>query len=180
MTWRLFYVRPLSENRYHASLSERGMRAYVPKETVWRGVGVRRQPAVKPLLPGYVFADLTDEQLAEAAHLPEVLYIVREGDRPAAVPPKFVDKIMSEEAKGRFDKTRKEIKRAKRFGKPLEAGEQFEATNGLWEGHIGKIVRACGDKRAEVLLSLFGHTFTVKMEFADMRVIAPEAEAEAA
>lgn len=180
MTWRLLYVRSQSESRYHASLAERGLSCYVPKETVWRGIGVRRQPACKPLLPGYVFADLTDEQLAEAAHLPDVLYIVREGDRPAVVPAKFVDSLKSAEADGKFDKTRKERKQVGRIGKPMKPGERFEVLTGMWAGHIGEIARAIGDKRAEIVLSLFGRTSTVIMDFANMKPADAEPETEAA
>jgi len=181
MTWRLLYVRPQSESRYHASLAERGLHAYVPKETVWRGVGIRRAPAVKPLLPGYVFADLTDEQLAEAAHLPEVIYIVRmPGSGPAVIPCKFVNELKTKEAEGGFDKTRKERQQAKRYGKPLNPGERFEVRSGAWAGHIGEIARAVGSKRAEIILSLFGEANTVVMDFANMRAVDDERETAAA
>lgn len=180
MTWRLLYVRPQSENRYHANLAERGLTAYVPKEIIWRGLGHRRQPAAKPLLPGYVFADLTDEQLADVAHLPEVIYIVREGDRPGVVPARFINGLRDAEAKGEWDRTRKERQRAKRYGKPLSEGEAFEVITGPWAGHAGTIAKPLGSKRAEVVLSLFGHDFTVTMSFADMRVILAEREPEAA
>jgi len=181
MTWRLLYVRPQSESRYHACLAERGFHAYVPKETVWRGVGVRRAPAIKPLLPGYVFADLTDEQLAEAAHLPEVIYIVRmPGSGPAVIPSKFVDELKTKEAKGGFDKTRKERQQAKRIGKPLRPGEQFEVMSGVWAGHIGEIARAVGSKRAEVMLSVFGLAHPVVMDFANMKPVDDDAESQAA
>lgn len=181
MTWRLLYVRPQSENRYHASLAERGLSCYVPKETIWRGVGIRRAPAIKPLLPGYVFADLTDEHLAEAAHLPEVIYIVRmPGSGPAIIPCKFVDKLKAAEAKGDFDKTRKDRKRAARLGKPLKAGERFEVLSGAWAGHIGEIAKAVGDKRAEIILSLFGTAHPVVMDFANMKPVDDETESQAA
>lgn len=178
MTWRLLYVRPQSEDRYHANLAERGMSAYVPKETVWRGIGIRRQPAVKPLLPGYVFADLTDEELADAAHLPDVLYIIKAGDKPATVPSAFVDDLRDAESGGKFDLTRKERLRAKRMGKALEAGERFKVTAGLYAGAIGEIARVSGSKRAEVVLSFLGYgPIPVSMDFADMQVIVPETEA---
>jgi len=181
MTWRLLYVRPQSEGRYQASLAERGLHAYVPKETVWRGVGIRRAPAVKPLLPGYVFADLTDEQLAEAAHLPEVIYIVRmPGSGPAVIPCKFVNELKTKEAEGGFDKTRKERRLAKRIGKPLKAGEKFEIISGIWAGHIGEIARAVGSKRAEIVLSLFGTSHPVVMDFSNMKPVDEEAESQAA
>ena len=180
MTWRLLYVRPQSENRYHANLAERGLAAYVPKEVVWRGLGVRRQPAPRPLLPGFVFADLTDEQLADVGHLAEVLYIIRAGDRPAVVPSGFLDKLREAEARGTFDKTRKDVRRAKRAGKPLKAGERFEVLDGAWKGHVGQIARATGTKRAEIILSLFGHAHTVVMEFSNMKPVDDEGDARAA
>lgn len=171
MTWRLLYVRPQSEGRYHANLAERGMSAYVPKETVWRGIGIRRQPAVKPLLPGYVFADLTDEELADAAHLPDVLYIIKAGDKPATVPSAFVDDLRGAEGEGKFDRTRKERQQAKRIGKPLKPGERFEVLTGMWAGHIGQIARVVGSKRAEIVLSLFGRANPVVMDFANMKPV---------
>ena len=180
MTWRLLYVRPQSENRYCASLAERGLRAYVPQETIWRGLGIRRAPASKPLLPGYVFADLTDAQLAEAAHLPDVLYIIRSGDRPAIIPDGFINRLMESEHRGEFDRTRKERQRAKRYGKPLKPGERFEVLSGMWAGHVGEIARAMGDKRAEIVLSLFGASHTTTMSFANMRAVDDETEDQAA
>lgn len=181
MSWRLLYVRPQSESRYHASLAERGLHAYVPKETVWRGVGIRRAPAVKPLLPGYVFADLTDEQLAVAAHLPEVIYIVRmPGSGPAVISSDFVDYLKVSEDRGEFDQTRKERQRAKRYGKPLKPGERFEVLSGVWAGHIGEIARAVGSKRAEIVLSLFGMANPVIMDFANMKPVDDETESQAA
>jgi transcription antitermination factor NusG len=180
MTWRLLYVRPQSETRYHASLAERGLSCFVPKETIWRGIGVRRQPADKPLLPGYVFADLTDAQLAEAAHLPDVLYIIRSGDRPATIPDGFINRLMESERRGEFDRTRKERQRAKRYGKPLKPGERFEVLSGMWAGHVGEIARAMGGKRAEIILSLFGDVHPVVMEFSNMRAVDDEREGAAA
>ena len=180
MTWRLLYVRPQSETRYHESLAERGLSCFVPKETIWRGVGIRRAPADKPLLPGYVFADLTDAELAEAAHLPDVLYIIRSGNQAATIPDAFINRLMESERCGEFDRTRKERQRAKRYGKPLKPGERFEVLSGMWAGHVGEIARAMGGKRAEIILSLFGASHTTTMSFANMRAVEDERETEAA
>jgi len=127
-----------------------------------------------------VFADLTDAQLAEAAHLPDVLYIIRSGDRPAIIPDGFINRLMESEHRGEFDRTRKERQRAKRYGKPLKPGERFEVLSGMWAGHVGEIARAVGDKRAEIILSLFGHANPVVMDFANMRAVDDERETEAA
>lgn len=178
MTWRLMYVRPQAEGRYHAQLAERGCQAYVPQEINWRGVGHKRQPSPKPLLPGYVFADLTDQQLASVAHLPDALYIVKQGDRPAIIPDGFIQKLREMEDRGDFDRTRKEVRQAKRKGKPLKAGEVFKLVRGVGgftEGHVGEIIKALSSSRAEVALELFGRVHRVTMPFADMQVIETEA-----
>ncbi len=175
MTWRLFYVRPQSESRYQASLAERGWPSYVPKEVLWRGIGVRRKPTPKPLLPGYVFADLTDEQLADAAHLPEVLYLVKHVGRVAEVPSEFVEALQTDEAKGRFDRTRKAVREARMRGKPLAPGQTFTVTAGVYEGHIGRIDRVTGNQRAEVLLDAIGATpKPISLEFAHMQAIVED------
>lgn len=51
MTWRLLYVRPLAEKTVKAMLADRGMEAYYPMERVWRGLGGKRKPAERPLIP---------------------------------------------------------------------------------------------------------------------------------
>lgn len=166
MTWRLLYVRPQSEGRYHARLDERGWTGYVPKEIDWRGVGPKRQPTPRPLLPGYVFADLTDQQLADAAHWPEVLYMIRAGDQPATIPETFVGDLQLAEHRGDFDRTRKQRERDKRKGKPIPSGGEFVVSEGLYKGEIGRIIKAKGAKRAQVFLSAL--KLTLNMRFSDL------------
>ena len=179
MTWRLLYVKSQCEARYQAQLAERHLSSYVPRETVWRGSGPARKPALKPLLPGYVFADLTDAELSVAVHLPDALYFIRSGDGPAAIPEAFVTSLRNDERGGKFDATRKGVKEAKLRGKPLPIGAEFTVIRGAFTGNTGHIAEPLNRRSARVTLDLFGQDVTVTMDFADLQAIV-EDEAQAA
>jgi transcription antitermination factor NusG len=170
-TWRLLYVRPHGTNAYLAQLAGRSWTGYVPKETVWAGTGPNRKPTDRALLPGYVFVDLTDYQLAEAAHLPGVAYIIRSGDRPADVGG-FVKALKDDEARGCFDRTRKDRRQQKRKGKPLKVGERFNVISGAFKGRKGEVVEARRNE-ATVYLDDFPEV-PLTVDYIDISVILEE------
>ena len=173
MTWRLLYVRPRGEYQYQALLVERRWECYVPRETVWIGEGAKRRTSPRPLLPGYVFINVTDYQLADAIRLPGSLYMIRVGDRPAEVSG-FAEALMADEAKGSFDRTRKERREIKRKGKPLQPGERFTVSSGAFKGMTGVVIEPAGKGSAYVDLDIFGGVCRLEAEYSDLEVHLPD------
>jgi len=177
--WRLLYVRPRGEMQYQAQMAERRLESYVPMETVWIGEKEKRKPSPRPLLPGYVFINVTDYELADAIRLPGVLYMIRTGDRPAEVSG-FVASLMEDERRGAFDRTRRERREIKRKGKPLSPGERFTVINGSFKGMTGVVIGRAGKHSAYVDLEMFGRVCRLEADYTDLKVILADDVAQKA
>lgn len=141
------------------ALSERGVYACAPSETVWRRTLKGRKRQSRPLLVGYLFVALDPQAPAfravrEAA--PDLGPFVGSGS-PRPVPVGFVEALAQAEAEGRFDKTRKP-ERAK-----FTPGQQVRVVSGPCAGLVGAFVEARGTDRARVLLALLGGEAAVEV-----------------
>lgn len=156
--WRLLSVLSGKEYAVLAELKTRKLYGYVPSETVWRGPANRRYPASRPFLPaGYVFAQLTDSDLASVISLPDIIELIRirgqtddetrAWDKVIAVEiGKFATDLKAQEDAGDFDHTRK------RSGK-FSVGQKVKIAKGQFSGHVATFAGIREDGRADLLLS---------------------------
>lgn len=149
MTYRIFSIIPSRDFHFVQELRERGYDAYSPAETVWHGPATNRKPTKRPIIPGYVFADLTEEQTAEVCQLQDVQSLIwPKGYEQALISQAlagFVEQIRTAERNGDFDKTR-------RTQKAFSPGDRVRIIKGTFMGYLATISELRGKKEAEVLL----------------------------
>lgn len=149
MTWRIFSVYSGRDFHAVAEVRERGWDAYSPAETVWAGPAKHRRPTKRAIMPGYVFADLTDEQVTSVCHLSDVAAIVwpkgYEQQAVAEALAAFIDQTRDDERKGLYDRTR-------RMEKTFSPGDRVRIVKGAFSGFLATISGLRGKKEAEVLL----------------------------
>lgn len=160
MTWRILKVTPRQERWTAEHLrDDKGIEAYCPVEawSVFRNK--RRLRRTRPLLPGYIFANIRDD---DAHHEAMSLRPVREVWRKA--PALFIGSLVLLEADFQFDATWRRPKPAGRYKHAHQLGDAVRVTDGPFEGFNGTVTKVRGSKRLEVLLTIFGRATNVVVE----------------
>jgi transcription antitermination factor NusG len=186
--WSILLITPNMERRVAETLTEARLTVYVPIETYRpKPVNVARahrpwRPRTRPLIPGYLFADLTDDRhldIARANHAVRRI-MCREGV-PITIGAEDMRKIILDEAEGAFDfakrasgasKGRHRGKRGKRGAgaepSRWKSGHRVKVAEGPFAGFIGTIIKADRMDRIEVLVSIFGRQTPVEMDEGDI------------
>jgi transcription antitermination factor NusG len=142
--WSVIHCGPAAEFKVREALIEHGLNAYVTTERVWRGLGPRRRPHERPLIRGYVFA-----QLGDKAHL---LHEIGNGARVVVGRPgdtaKFVAALRLCEAAGDYDHAR--------VRKAFEPGDKVRMKHGAFINMTGTISRLSAGRRITVMLNAVG------------------------
>jgi transcriptional antiterminator RfaH len=149
--WYILRTATRQEKRACASLKELEVDHYLPCETVERKINRELYPIERPLFPGYLFAQIEDRDFHAAVHANGVHAPVRvtmvAGERlPATVPAAFVEALQDAQARGDFDRTKREPE------KPIETGESVIITEGPFAGLIGAFLELRGDDRMALLI----------------------------
>lgn len=171
MTWRLLYVRPAWERRVKDDMVRAGMTVWLPMQQGYRNppppspfkrgqMRLAPKPGPKrtferPLLPRYIFAELTDDQLAMVADIDGVDRVVgRDRGMAAQIElVEFIDRIRTAEADGLFDSTRPPEKTDKAL---LVPGQAVRFKRGHLAGIEGEIARCGSRRRVEVMFTYLG------------------------
>jgi transcription antitermination factor NusG len=153
--WRLVQTGPGLERRVAETLQLRGGVVYVPMETVWAGVGGRRRPHERPVVRGYVFALLPDAALYPLSMVLGVVRLVTHCGKVGVVDAGFVYELHAHELGGTFDYTLGERARAERAAR-LAVGDLVKIRAGKYAGYIGKVAQLKGDRRARLVIDMFG------------------------
>lgn len=182
--WTILCVAPHMERKVAETLREAGLTVHVPVETYLpKTANVAKayrpwKPRTRPLIPGYVFAELPDEAALDLARAnANVRLWCREG-LPITVPALVVGTLVWFEGGGLFDRTRKTSgarngrRRGKRgapgFESRWKSGQRVKIGDGPFAGFIGTIMRADRDDRIEVLVSIFGRETPVQLDERDI------------
>lgn len=181
--WSILRVTPNMERKVAAALGPAteenphgaGLSVYVPLEryrpaTTWRS----RQ---RPLIPGYIFAELKDDydlDLARANHA--VRDVMSRDGKPIRLPAIWVGSLILAEACGEFDQTwnapapRKRGSRKTRW--EWEKGEVARVTDGPFAGFNATIEKADRADRMKVFVDLFGRVNPVTLDEEMLEKIA--------
>lgn len=176
-SWFILRVSPNMERRVVEALTDRGLTVYAPME--------KYQPAntwrtrTRPLMPGYVFADLPDDDALDQARGNKAVreLMCRDG-RPLRVPAIFVGTMILLEGWKAFDRTWKKTgtrRRNRRRGRKgtiyesrWEHGQRVKirttAEDHPFEGFEASVFRTVREQRIEVLVTLFGRATPVEVE----------------
>lgn len=155
--WYAVHTQTHAETRALENLMRQGYRAYLPRCQVWVSHARRRQLALRPLFPRYLFAAADGPAMRWRPILSTfgVSDLVRAGDRPAPVPGDVVDAIRARERDGAFDGL--DPRRV------LRPGELVRVTAGAFEEMIGRLVELRDNDRVVVLLDLLGRAVRAQL-----------------
>lgn len=133
------------------ALDERGFASFMPMETFVRQTSKVREPAQRPLFPGYLFVLCREGDLAPILDLDRIQQFVRyqRGDgasRPMPFPLKAILGMQCEERAGLYDSARN----AKIAYRPRK-GDKVRITGGPWMTYVARVLKAPGSKRVRVL-----------------------------
>jgi len=150
MSWYAAYTQPRSEVKAAHHLMEQGFEIYLPRYSKRRSHARRIDTVSAPLFPGYVFVAMDIERVAWRCidSTVGVSYLVRRGDRPAAVPADVIDALRAtEDDQGHIKFNLVEH---------LRPGEQVSIMGGPFDSLVGTFARMNDRERVVVLLELMG------------------------
>lgn len=155
--WYAVHTQPHAEAKALENLLRQGYRAYLPRCRIWVSHARRRQLALRPLFPRYLFAGLDGAVMRWRPILSTVGVsdVVRAGDRPASVPRGIVAAIRDRERDGAFDGLDPQHS--------LRAGELVRVTSGAFADLVGRLVELRDRDRAVVLLELLGRAVRAEL-----------------
>jgi transcriptional antiterminator RfaH len=144
--WLVVATRPHSETRAIENLQRQSFHVYCPMTMKHIRHARRAYDALRPLFPGYVFV----EQPSEPQHWRPLLStlgvrnVVMNDDRPAKLPPGFVENLKARDVNGSI--CMPEI--------PFQIGQHVTIRGGAFDGLIGQIIELRSNDRILVLLDL--------------------------
>jgi transcription antitermination factor NusG len=161
--WRAVQVKPGCEARVmgeldahtgqpRSGLRRLGVECYVPMEVF--AARVRRKMAVRsrPLIRGYVFALISDDEFPLVREIDGAVKVVRMAGQPALVPTWVIADFREAEAAGLYDETR-DRKRHPVERRRYEPGDLVKVKVGPFRGMVGRVARLNNKRRVEVLLA---------------------------
>jgi transcription antitermination factor NusG len=167
---RLWYVataKPSQGKRAVYALHERDYDAYMPTETVWYrpGHGRSKVKQWRPLFGRYLFIGVAEGQGFHELHLIDALQglLVDSKRAPAVIDFTHVDTLRTAETLGAFDKTNASTL-------DLRPGRKVVVLKPAYEGMIGQIARAKGDRRWQVFLDCM--SIPINVEECELETIA--------
>jgi transcriptional antiterminator RfaH len=157
IAWYAVHTQPHAEIKALDNLLRQGYRAYLPRCRIWVSHARRRQIALRPLFPRYLFAglDRTGMRWRPILSTFGVSDVVRAGDEPVEVPNAVVDAIREREQEGAFDGL--DPRHA------LRTGELVRVTTGAFEDMVGRLVELRDRDRVVVLLDLLGRAVRAEL-----------------
>ncbi len=157
ISWYAVLTKPQSEAKALDNLLRQGYSAYLPYARVQLSHARRRQIALRPLFPRYLFAGLDRSSMPWRPILSTfgVKDLVRAGGEPALVPAEVVSELQEREAAGAFDRTGR--------SETLHLGDLVRVTSGLFEDMIGRLVELRERDRVVVLLDFLGRTVKAEL-----------------
>jgi transcriptional antiterminator RfaH len=151
-SWYAVHTQTHAEAKALENLLRQGYRAYLPRCRTWVSHARRRQLALRPLFPRYLFAGVDEPGMRWRPILSTfgVSDVVRAGDRPAPVPSEVVEAIRTCEQEGAYDGLGMRHR--------LRPGELVRVTAGAFADMVGRLVELHDNDRVIVLLELLGRT----------------------
>ncbi len=156
--WYVAHTQPHVETKASVHLARQGFGIYLPRYLKQRRHARRIEKIAAPLFPGYLFVaiDTSTQRWLSIDSTTGVARLVRDGDRPAAVPHDVIDALKRREDANGFV----QLERRPRFSpgdKIRIVGGAFCDCHGLYEGMSAR-------ERVAVLLDLLGRKVRVVLD----------------
>lgn len=166
-TWFAVQVRVAAETKVAETLTGYGFPTYVPIEKFTRrDIRKRRVTHERPLIRGYVFANMPEGALPILHDIDGANGVVSNNGEPVAVNPWQLFRVWCAEQSGEFDKTSKP--------NPFSVGQRAKLTAGPFAGHIGRIAKLKPQRRAQLILALFGRPTSATARLDDLEPVDDE------
>lgn len=174
MMWRLLYIRPSAQSRVARAIAElaqsgrAGIESYYPRERVWAGIGVRRKPCDRPLLPSMIFVHAGDDDLADLMAIDGVYRRLDPHTSSQALSiAEFIATLQYAEDKGAYDKTLSKKAR-------VEVGQRVKIAAGPYAGFHATVTGLSRSGRVKLIAEVFGRE--QRAEAAVGQLVAPETQ----
>lgn len=176
--WCVVMTKVMAEEVAERAIRETGYRTYLPRyRKIIRGTriddhGRRARPrgeiVMRPLFPGYLFAELHPGQgwngIKKATGVADVLRYPGEMGEPKLMAAEIIDVIHDAELAGDFDEARP-VKSGKR--KDIKPGDTVQINAGPFAGLPAQLVALDEHGRAQLLVALFGRENETSIEDAN-------------
>ena len=155
--WYLAQTQPRAEAKASLNLRRQGFEVYLPRYLKQRRHARRVEPVTAPLFPGYLFVaiDINAQRWLSIDSTFGVTRLVRDGDRPAAVPPAIITALKCrEDAKGLVV-----LDQRPRFS----PGDKVRVLEGAFRDCYGLYEGMSAGERVAILLDLLGRKVRVAL-----------------
>lgn len=153
--WHVAYTQPLAETRAAQELRQQGFDAFLPLCRRLRRHARRTESVLRPMFPRYLFVaiDLQSQPWRSVNGTRGVVHLVRQGDRPAAVPAGVVESLRARaDASGAVPLAALAA---------FEPGQRLVVADGPFAGHVGRYEAMTEGDRVILLLDLLGRSVPV-------------------
>jgi len=155
MNWKALYVASRSEKKVVSRLTELCIEAYVPLKKERKQWSDRKKTVITPLINGYVFVHITEQQREQVFKAQGVIQYVRFNGGDAVIRDEEITVLKSIEEKGYHAEA-----------KPMEqfsAGEKTIISHGYFKGMTGTIERSSGKDIYTINLESIGYTLKINL-----------------
>lgn len=168
--WFILQVISQRERLTAEALIDKGVTAYVPKAVSAPLHARRKAVRTRPLIPGYVFVELPDDEALDLArNFRNVISILCKDGNPWRIPAIEIGTMVFMEACHEWDETwtPPPIK-GRRYSYRWKAGERVRVRSGPFEGFLATVQRGQGKDHMQVVLAIFGRQTEVVLEHRQM------------
>lgn len=155
MVWKALYVASRTEKKVAHRLTELGIEAYVPLKSEMKQWSDRKKTVITPLINGYVFVKLNEEQRELVFKAQGVIQYVRFNSGDAIIREEEITVLKSIETKGYYA----EVIPLQKFNQ----GERTFINNGQFKGMTGIIERTSGKEIYTIILESIGYTLRINL-----------------
>ena len=161
--WYAIYTKPRAEKKVFERFCEYGYDAYLPLLTEVREWSDRKKKVASPLISGYVFVNISKEQLFDTLKIRGTLGVLKYLGKPAVIRDCEINnlKIMMNDACG-FEAINVEC---------FIKGDEVEVVEGPFQGLKGVSVLVQGKQRIVVQISAIDSQFVVNVPQAFVRKV---------
>ena len=161
--WAAINTHPHREHVAVENLVRQNFQVYFPRELKRVRHARRVQDVMRPLFPGYVFAQVSSELTMWRPILSTygVRGLVRFGDRPAYVDGSFIEGLRAREVDGVIAKP----------AMPYRLGQEVRLNGGPFDGLIGRIIEMNDKDRLVLLTNLLQQDVRLKVTSDSVRAL---------
>jgi transcription antitermination factor NusG len=156
LQWRAVYVKSRSEKKVMITLLDAGIEAYAPITKTMRQWSDRKKMVELPLLSGYVFVRLSENEHEKMLMTHGIVRFVRSEGKVALIRNVEIERLKQLVELGY------QIE-ANAINKIYKEGDKVKINSGVLKGIEGYVTDAPGGKQIEVLLESIGQCIKVRV-----------------